>query len=125
MRQPKYILIAFLILMLATVVCVGQKRSPSRSRTQMGKIQGVVLDASDARIVGAIITIENSQFRRELKSGEEGDFQVALPAGVYQIKAEASGFRRFELSPFKVKAHVSELINIHLDVEPISGRYIK
>ena len=124
MRQPNYILITFLIFMLATVVCVGQKRTPSRSRSEMGKIQGVVLDANDARIVGAIITIENGRFRRELKSGEEGDFEVALPAGVYQIKAEARGFRNFELSPLTVKANVSELIHIHMEVGPISDRYI-
>jgi len=123
MKQPKYIVVAILIFILTTVVCVGQKRTPSRSRNETGKIQGVVLDANDARIVGATITIENDQFRRELKSGEEGDFEVAIPAGVYQIKAEAHGFRRFELSPLKVKPNVSEMINIHMEVMVISDPY--
>jgi hypothetical protein len=124
MRRPKRILIAILIFVLATVVCVGQRRTPARGRNEMGRIQGVVLDANDARIVGATITIENARFRRVLKSGDEGDFEIRLPAGVYQIKAESPGFRRFELSPLTVKAKVSELINIHMEVGAISDHYI-
>jgi hypothetical protein len=123
MKQPKF-LIALLIFILAAAVGVGQRRTSSPSRDAMGKIQGVVLDANDARIVGATITIETPGFKRQLKSGDEGNFELRLPAGVYLIKADASGFRNFELSPLTVKANVSELINIHMEVGSISDHSI-
>jgi hypothetical protein len=122
MKQPKYIFIVILIILVA-IVCAGQQRTVSPSQKSTGKIQGVLLDVNDARIVSATVIIENAQFKRELKSGEEGDFEIELPAGVYQIKVEANGFRRFELSPFKVKANVTEMINIHMEVMVFSDPY--
>ena len=62
-------------------------------------ISGVVLDANNARIVGATIKIENAEFSRRVKS------------------AECQGFRRFELSPFRANASACELINIHMEVD--------
>ena len=116
-------LLIILVSILATVPCVGQQRpSPGRQKS-VGKIQGVLLDINDARIVGAKITIEGGQFKRELRSGNEGDFETQLPAGSYQISVEANGFRRFELSPFKVKPNVTEMINIHMEVAVMSDPY--
>ena len=80
-------------------------------------ISGVVLDANNARIVGATIKIENAEFSRRVKSGDEGNFRVEIPAGLYQITAECQGFRRFELSPFRANASACELINIHMEVD--------
>ena len=88
-----------------------------------GKIQGVLLDINDARIVAATVIVENAYFKRELKSGDEDDFEVQVPAGTYQIRVQANGFRKFELSPFKVRANTTEMINIHLDVAVISDPY--
>ena len=123
MRQPKYILLIILVSILATMLCVGQQRTSSGRQKTDGKIQGVLLDINDARIVGAKIIIEGAQLKRELKSGDEGNFEIQLPAGSYQIRVEANGFRKFELSPFKVKASVTEMINIHMEVGVISDPY--
>ena len=112
--------VAVLVSILVTVPCLGQQRTSSRRQKSTGKIQGVLLDINYARIVGATITIEGGQLKRELRSGVEGDFEIELPAGSYLIKVEANGFRKFEISPFKVKANVTEIINIHMEVAGIS-----
>ena len=80
-------------------------------------VSGVVLDANDARIVGAIVKFGNAKVSRQVKSDTEGSFQIELPPGDYQISAEHHGFRRFEFSPFRAKPGVCELVNIHMDVE--------
>ena len=58
-------------------------------------VSGVVLDANDARIVGAIVKFGNAKVSRQVKSDTEGSFQIELPPGDYQISAEHHGFRRF------------------------------
>ena len=120
MRNRKPMLLIILVSILVTVPCVGQQRTSSRRQKSTGKIQGVLLDINDARIAGAKITIEGGQLKRELRSGDEGDFEIQLPTGSYQITVVANGFRKFEISPFKVKANVTEIINIHMEVAVIS-----
>ena len=121
MKQPTFLFIVVVFLILGTTTLLGQQRPVSSQET--GKIQGVVLDVNDARIMGAAIVIENGGIKRELKSSSEGDFETRLPAGTYQISVKANGFRKFELSPFKVKANVTEMINIHMEVAVISDPY--
>jgi uncharacterized membrane protein len=117
MKNLKIISIILFVLIPTAFIFAGQRRSSPRVRnTQAGKIIGVVLDANNARIVGATIKIENARFNRELQSGEEGNFEVELPAGTYQITVEKHGFQRFELSPFRVNANVCELVNVHMEV---------
>jgi hypothetical protein len=123
MRQTKFILMIILVSVFATGLCMGQKRTSSARQKTNGKIQGAVLDINDARIVGARIIIDSGEFKRELISGSEGEFELQLPAGSYLIKAEANGFRKFQLSPFKVKASVTEMINIHMEVGMLTHRY--
>ena len=120
MKQPRFTLPIILLSILATVTCVGQQRTSPNAQKTNGKIQGVLLDINDARIVGARVIIENGKLKRELTSADEGNFEIELPAGSYQIRVEANGFRKFELSPFKVKAGVTEMINIHMEVAVIS-----
>ncbi|HEX8709601.1 MAG TPA: carboxypeptidase-like regulatory domain-containing protein [Pyrinomonadaceae bacterium] len=116
--------ISFLLPVLVSTAFIfaGPGLSVSRARPlQTGKLVGTVLDVNDARIVGAAIKIENARFGRRLFSGDEGDFEVELPAGTYQITVQKEGFQRFELSPFRVNGKVCELVSIHMKVrEPVS-----
>ena len=52
-----------------------------------------------------------------MKTDYEGSFRVELPPGEYKIIAEQEGFRRFEFSPFRAKAGVCELVNIHMEIK--------
>lgn len=115
MHNLKHIIAASLAVFLFSSAFAGQRRSP-RPRKGVGKVMGVVLDPMDARIVGAKVTFWNAQVTLAVSSGEEGDFEVVLPAGEYRVEVESPGFRRFELSPFRVKPEVTELVNVHMVV---------
>lgn len=83
-------------------------------------VMGTLLDVNDARIVRAKVRIENEQFKWTGQSDDAGDFTAVVPPGTYRIYAEANGFRRFE-SPFlNAKPGVKEMVNLHLEVQPIT-----
>ena len=122
MKTPKTI--AIILLALVPTVFISAEQRPAAARApsaQMGKVIGLVLDANNARIVGATIKIKNARFKRAARSGEEGDFAFELPAGVYQITVEQPGFHSFELASFRVQANVRAVVNVHLKVKEPRG----
>lgn len=66
------------------------------AQTPSGSLGGTVLDESEAAIPDAKVTVTNQDtaFERSVTSGKDGMFLVAgLPAGPYEVRAEAKGFR--------------------------------
>lgn len=119
MKTPRIASLLLLALVPALFICGGPGRAPAHARNlQTGKIIGLVLDANDARIVGATIRVESARFHRKLRSGDEGDFEVELPAGAYRITVEKDGFQRFEIASFRVNETARELVNVHMEVKP-------
>src|SRR5712692_4892786 len=86
---------AAVVTMLAVfVVCV-----PLGAQTDTGRILGSVLDQSQAVVVGAAVTITDTQrgLTRNITSNEAGEYLVPnLLAGVYTVKVSAPGFRIVE-----------------------------
>lgn len=112
----------FLALTSALAVFAGQRPTSRRAvNLPTGKIIGVVLDANNARIAGATIKIWNGRFNRQAQSGEEGDFELELPVGLYRITVEQPGFRRFELSSFRVVANVNKMLKVRMKVKEPEG----
>jgi len=72
----------------------------------------------NARVVDALVKIENADIRKHARSDDEGRFRIELPPGDYRIIAEHQGFKRFEFSHFHANSGDCELVNIHLEVEP-------
>ena len=106
---------------IASLIIVGLTSSPviprpaSPAGRPPGKVVGVILDANDARVPEATVRVKGGGRTREVKCDEQGQFELSLPAGRYQITVEASGFRRFVYSSLEVKSNVTEMINIHLE----------
>jgi hypothetical protein len=115
------------ILLLALVPTALPEALPSgsasaRARTlRMSRIVGTVLDKDDSRIAGATIKIESAEFKRVVLSGDQGDFEVKLPAGVYSLTVEMDGFEKVVLSPFRVKAGARESVSIHMEIKEPAG----
>src|SRR5713226_7329751 len=84
-----------LVLTLAVLlVCV-----PLGAQTETGRILGSVLDQSQAVVVGAAVTITDTQrgLTRNITSNESGEYVVTnLLAGVYTVKVSAPGFKNVE-----------------------------
>ena len=86
-----------------------------------GTIIGRVLDCNDARVANAEITIDNEELNHRVKTNEDGEFELRLPAGGYRITVEANGFRRFVFSSVKISAKATKRMNIYLDVAEPPG----
>ena len=80
--------------------------SPASAQT-MAVLQGRVLDPSGAAVPGASVVVRNSAtgFSSTTSSDGQGRYHVpAIPAGAYQVTAEAPGFRseRIDALTFEV-----------------------
>jgi hypothetical protein len=80
-------------------LCVGLVAllsATALAQAPVGTISGIVLDQNGAVVPNASITIKNKATgaERKLTSDEDGNFSAAaLPAGDYEVRAEAKGFR--------------------------------
>ena len=117
MKSKRALLVASglaVVLVAATAL-----RSQTSVKQPTSSIMGTLLDVNDARIAHAKVRIENERFTWAGQSDDAGDFAAVVPPGTYRIYAEANGFRRFE-SPFlNAKPDVKEMVNLHLEVQPI------
>jgi hypothetical protein len=84
-----------------------------------GTIAGNVVDPSGGAIAGARITATNlgTGFNRQTSSSADGGYVFPLlPAGVYSILVEASGFRRFEQKGVEVRTDQSATVSVKLEI---------
>lgn len=100
-------------LLLLPLLAIGS----ARAQTPAGTIAGIVTDASGARVSGARLAISNRDtgLGRSVTASTEGDFAAAdLPPGVYNVAAEAAGFRRLERLA-TVEAGTTTTVNLTLE----------
>jgi hypothetical protein len=85
-----------------------------------GAIAGRALDPIGAAISGARVVIRNkeTQATRELVTATEGDYGApALPAGVYEVLAEAPGFERLRREVL-IEAGTTTTVDLPMHVGP-------
>jgi HAMP domain-containing protein len=118
MKRLRIISIVLLALVSTVATLAGQRRLAARAHNlRAGTIIGTVLDKNEARVAGATIEIENVELSRVVRSNDEGSFEVELPAGLYRMTVEMDGFKKFVLSPLRVKAGTRELVSVHMEVK--------
>jgi hypothetical protein len=91
MKQISAALWASLLVVAASIPAV-------HGQVLYGSLVGSVVDPSRAPIVGAMLSLENSQTGLKLKTSadDRGDFAFRnLPEGVYGLKVNATGFQPF------------------------------
>lgn len=82
---------------LFVVVVLGMGCASAWSQTSQGRISGRVTDSTGAVVVGASITIENTNkgVKRAVQSNGVGDYVVPnLDPGTYSLMVEARNFKR-------------------------------
>ena len=90
-----------LTLACAMLAALAIMTSTAAAQTATGQITGTVRDATGAVMAGVKVVVTNQQtgLNRETKTGSNGDYVVPLlPAGVYLVTAEQTGFKTAILS---------------------------
>jgi hypothetical protein len=121
MKPMKLINAIALLIIIGLPLSASSSRLSSSSQTSpVGRIMGTLLDVNDSRVDRAKIKVEGAGITWEGEADEAGDFTVDVPAGTYRIYVRANGFRKFESAYLRVKSDVTEMVNIHLEVQPIT-----
>ena len=107
--------VVLLLLLLAIV--------PARAQTPSGEISGIVIDASGLAVPGVTITLTNqaTNVARVVQTNESGLYVIAaIPPGIYDMKAELSGFRTVERKDIVVQVGSANRIPFTMEVGDLS-----
>ena len=88
------------------------------AQTQTGTITGLVTDSSGAALVGVQLTVTNRDTgqARAATTSEQGTYTAAaLLPGIYDLRAEAAGFKRVERSA-TVEAGTTTTVDLSLEL---------
>lgn len=90
----------------------------ARARPPSGKLKGIVVDLSYARVAGATIVFEGAAFKEYARTDEDGAYEVELPAGRCVVRVTQQGFRPRRVK-LDIAAGATRTLNMILDVEPV------
>src|SRR5215213_9854225 len=118
MKEKLNTLLSTSILLITVLIGTSAMNSASSVTQQKGKLAGVVIDANDARVKGASVTVQYDTEEWKAISGAAGDFEIELPVKPlpYHFTVKANGFCKFEGEQVKIQLRQTEMINIHLEV---------
>jgi Carboxypeptidase regulatory-like domain len=91
---------------------------PARAQTQTGTITGLVTDSSGAALAGVQVSVTNRDTgqARAATTSEQGTYTAAaLLPGIYDLRAEAAGFKRVERSA-TVEAGTTTTVDLSLEL---------
>src|SRR5579859_3674679 len=100
----------FCLLLLSTATTWGQATT---------SVRGAVTDPSGGAIVGASVTLVNTDSKIERKSStnEDGSYQFTfLPPGTYKLSITATGFQGFEKEGLALLVNTPATINAQLKI---------
>jgi len=87
--------------------------------TNNQEINGTVQDPTGSVVSGANVTVTNpgTNFSRTAITNENGHFVVAnLPIGVYNVSAEAKGFKKLLMSKLELSVDAKLAVTLKLDI---------
>ncbi len=114
-----------LLLFVTLVACFGESALSAQQPT--GTISGLVTDVTGAPVSGAIIRAvsESTGVTRQASSTESGAFVIPLlPAGTYEVCAEAGGFYRVQQKGILLNANLVLTVNFVLEAGNLSETII-
>lgn len=105
-----------MLLRCAILICV--LAVPIVAQQTTGTLKGTVTDQLDSLVVGASVTVRNSNgVSTSATTNSAGAFEFKrLPAGSYSLKVIAPGFSVFEEKSVEVRAHETSTLNAQLTV---------
>src|SRR5580704_9185345 len=88
------------------------------AQSDLGTVSGFVKDTSGGTIAGAKVTIQKkSGVERQATTNESGYYTITnVPAGLYTVSFEASGFKRFQSNEDKLDPSANLVVDAALTV---------
>jgi len=89
----------------------------TKERGQIGDFTGVVVDANEALVPGAVVTLINDADKREriTKTDDKGDFTFSgVIDGTYTVRISAVGFKTSTVAKVQLSSNELTRIGIHL-----------
>ncbi|HEY2119890.1 MAG TPA: TonB-dependent receptor [Candidatus Acidoferrum sp.] len=115
--MPRTFIRCAFFVFICSVIILGN--SVAYGQTGTTSVRGSVLDSSGKAIVGASVTLTNSQtgLVRTATSGSAGEYEfIALPPGTYAIRAQMSNFQTYEQANLQLLVNLPATQNIMLQV---------
>ena len=103
------------VLLLSACLLIS---GPLFAQSDLGTISGFVKDPSGGTIAGAKVTIQNkSGVGRQATTNESGYYTITnVPAGLYTVSVEASGFKKFQSNEDKLDPSANLVVDATLSV---------
>ncbi len=99
----------------AIAICLTAPASLAYAQETQGSISGTVIDASGAKIKGAVITLTNTDrahVERVLKSDGSGYWTAtSLPLGTYSVRVQDGGFKTENVTSLVL--HVNDALTVN------------
>jgi hypothetical protein len=114
MSLPKTL--ALLALVSGTILLVVPA---SLAQSSFANLTGTITDASGAVVPGVTVSIQNADTKvaRQIKTNASGYFSATnLPAGTYNITAEAQGFEKWHATGIVLQGSDNKTINIPMKI---------
>ncbi|MEK6301667.1 MAG: carboxypeptidase regulatory-like domain-containing protein [Acidobacteriota bacterium] len=106
----KPLIMSVVILGVIGVVPIGTGSAESPS----GRIKGAAMDVTGAVIPGATVGLYGKSDRWQTTTDQNGNYRFDAPPGIYEIRAEATGFLPFRRAPFRLESGQDILMNIRI-----------
>jgi len=105
------------------VLLVSLTVPPLFAQQQGARLEGTVQDSSGLKIPGVMVMAINqaTNVAREAITNEAGVYRFPnLPPGSYTISAELTGFKKYELTDFRLDTGATAQVEINLEVGSIT-----
>ena len=99
----------------------------TRGQTTRGSLNGLVKDAAGAAVAGAAVTARQVATGLEARSttDAEGAFVFAsLAVGVYNVRIEATGFKRAEVQQVVIEVSTPAKLNVALEIGTVAEEVV-
>ena len=126
-NAPKFVFVALFAVLAAMflrsslVAARCASATPQTPAAQGGTIvRGVVTDAGDARIVGALLRFSRGNVSCSTETDRDGSYAVKLEPGSYDVQVNQPGFKRIDKKQFLVR----QSPEVELDFKMVVGAFI-
>jgi hypothetical protein len=108
---------------LSVVLVVSLLSLLAHAQSTRGSLGGLITDANGAAVAAATVTVRNATTGEDFKSitDNEGAYVFpSLPPGKYNLRVEATGFKRTEVQEIAVDVSTPAKVNVSIEVGAVS-----